>query len=110
VSAKKGTGVPDLLEKVLLQAELLDLKANPDRAARGTVVEAQLDVGKGPVATVLVQNGTLRVGDVRLRPLPGASGPCSTSAATRSRRRAPASRCRCSGIAGVPGRRVTRWS
>jgi translation initiation factor IF-2 len=63
VSAKKGTGVPDLLEKILLQAEMLDLKANSDRAAQGTVVEAQLDVGKGPVATVLVTNGTLRVGD-----------------------------------------------
>ncbi|MGH7444782.1 MAG: translation initiation factor IF-2, partial [Longimicrobiales bacterium] len=63
VSAKKGTGVDELLEKVLLQAELLDLKANPDRPAQGTVVEAQLDVGKGPLATVLVTNGTLRVGD-----------------------------------------------
>jgi translation initiation factor IF-2 len=63
VSAKKGTGVDELLEKVLLQAELLDLKANPDRPAQGTVVEAQLDVGKGPVATVLITNGTLRVGD-----------------------------------------------
>ncbi len=63
VSAKKGTGVDELLEKVLLQAELLDVKANPNRPAQGTVVEAQLDVGKGPVATVLVTNGTLRVGD-----------------------------------------------
>ena len=63
VSAKKGTGVPDLLDKILLQSEMLDLKANPSRAAQGTVVEAQLDVGKGPVATVLVTNGTLRVGD-----------------------------------------------
>jgi translation initiation factor IF-2 len=63
VSAKRGTGVDDLLDKILLQAELLDLKANPDRAAQGTVVEAQLDVGKGPVATVLVTNGRLRVGD-----------------------------------------------
>ena len=63
VSAKKGTGIEDLLEKVLLQAELLDLRANPSRDAHGTVVEAQLDVGKGPVATVLVTNGTLRVGD-----------------------------------------------
>ncbi len=53
----------DLLEKVLLQAEILELKANPDREAVGTVIEAQLDVGKGPVATVLVTNGTLRVGD-----------------------------------------------
>jgi translation initiation factor IF-2 len=63
VSAKKGTGMDDLLEKVLLQAELLDLRANPDREARATVVEAQLDVGKGPVATVLVTNGTLNVGE-----------------------------------------------
>ncbi len=63
VSAKKGTGLDDLLDKVLLQAEMLDLTANPDRDAHGVVVEAQLDVGKGPVATVLVTNGTLKVGD-----------------------------------------------
>ena len=63
ISAKKGTNVSDLLDQVLLQSELLDLKANPDRAAVGTVVEAQLDPGKGPVASVLVQNGMLRVGD-----------------------------------------------
>ena len=63
VSAKTGQGIDDLLEKVLLQAELLELKANPDRPAVGTVVEAQLDVGKGPVVSVLVQRGTLRVGD-----------------------------------------------
>ena len=63
VSAKRGTGVDDLLEKVLLQAEVLELKANADREASGAVIEAQLDVGKGPVATVLVTNGTLRVGD-----------------------------------------------
>ncbi len=63
VSAKKGTGVPALLEQIMLQSEILDLKANPDRKATGAVVEAQLDAGKGPVATVLVQNGTLRVGD-----------------------------------------------
>ena len=63
VSAKKGVGIEDLLEKVLLQAEVLDLKANPDRPAQGTVVEAQLDPGKGALATVLVTNGTLRVGD-----------------------------------------------
>ena len=63
VSAKRGTGVDDLLDKVLLQAEVLELQANPDREAHGTVIEAQLDVGKGPVATVLVTNGTLRVGD-----------------------------------------------
>jgi len=63
ISAKKGTNVQALLDQVLLQAELLDLKANPDKRATGTVVEAQLDAGKGPVATVLVQSGTLRVGD-----------------------------------------------
>ncbi len=63
VSAKTGQGMDDLLEKVLLQAELLDLKANPSRAAVGAVVEAELDIGKGPVATILVQNGTLSIGD-----------------------------------------------
>ncbi len=63
ISAKKGTNIEVLLEQVLLQAELLDLKANPDKRATGTVVEAQLDAGKGPVATVLVQSGTLKVGD-----------------------------------------------
>ncbi len=63
VSAKTGEGIDDLLEKTLLQAELLDIKANPDRKARGIVIEAELDKGMGPVATVLVTNGTLRVGD-----------------------------------------------
>jgi translation initiation factor IF-2 len=63
ISAKKGIGVKELLEKVLLEAELLDLKANPDRNAKGTVVEAFLDKGRGYVSTVLVQNGTLRIGD-----------------------------------------------
>ena len=63
ISAKKGTNVDKLLDQILLQAEILDLKANPDRKATGAVVEAQLDAGKGPVATVLVKAGTLRVGD-----------------------------------------------
>ena len=63
ISAKKGTNVDQLLEQILLQSEILDLKANPDRAASGTVVEATLDPGKGPVATILVQKGTLRQGD-----------------------------------------------
>jgi translation initiation factor IF-2 len=63
VSAKKGTGVPELLEQILLQADLLELKANPNKRATGTVIEAQLDPGKGPVATVLVQSGTLHVGE-----------------------------------------------
>ncbi len=64
VSAKQGTNVDQLLEMVLLVAEMKELKANPDRAAKGTVIEAQLDKGRGPVATVLVQKGTLHVGDV----------------------------------------------
>jgi len=63
ISAKKGTGVKELLEKVLLEAEILDLKANPNKAAVGTVVEAQLDKGRGYVSTILVQSGTLKVGD-----------------------------------------------
>jgi translation initiation factor IF-2 len=63
ISAKQGTGIDDLLEKVLLQAEMLELQANPDRDAYGAVIESRLSVGKGPVITVLVQNGTLRVGD-----------------------------------------------
>jgi len=63
VSAKKGTNIDQLLDQILLQAEILDLKANPNRSATGAVVEAQLDPGKGPVATVLVSNGTLHVGD-----------------------------------------------
>ena len=64
VSATKGTNLDKLLETVLLQSEVLELKANPDRAAEGTVVEAKLDRGRGPVATALVQQGTLRVGDI----------------------------------------------
>ena len=63
ISALKGEGVDDLLEKVILEAELLELKANPDRSAAGTVIEARLDRGLGNVATMLVQNGTLEVGD-----------------------------------------------
>jgi translation initiation factor IF-2 len=64
VSAKTGQGLDALLEAIALQAEILELKANPDRAAMGAVIEAKLDVGRGPVATVLVQNGTLRKGDI----------------------------------------------
>ena len=63
VSAKTGEGMDDLLDKILLQAELLELGANPHRDAMGAVVEAELDIGKGPVATVLVQSGTLKIGD-----------------------------------------------
>ena len=66
ISAKKGMGVEELMEKVLLEAEMLDLKANPNRMAIGSVIESSLDKGRGYVATVLVQNGTLKVGDVVL--------------------------------------------
>ena len=62
ISAKSGQGVDELLEKILLQAELLDHKANPERLARGTVIESTLDPGKGPVATILIQTGTLKIG------------------------------------------------
>ncbi|MCL5245717.1 translation initiation factor IF-2 [Cellulophaga sp. 20_2_10] len=71
ISAKKGTGVKELLEKVLLEAELLELKANPDKLASGTVVEAFLDKGRGYVSTILVQAGTLKIGDYVL------AGTCS---------------------------------
>ena len=64
IAAKKGTGVEELMEKVLLEAEMLDLKANPNRRAVGSIIESQLDKGRGYVSTVLVSNGTLRVGDV----------------------------------------------
>jgi translation initiation factor IF-2 len=63
VSAKTGAGIDDLLEKVMLQADVLDVRANPDRSARGVVIESELDKGKGPVATVLVTAGTLKIGD-----------------------------------------------
>ena len=66
ISAKKGTGVYELLEKVLLEAEMLDLKANPKRRAKGSVIESSLDKGRGYVATLLVQDGTLHMGDIVL--------------------------------------------
>lgn len=64
VSAHTGQGVDQLLEAIALQAEILELRANPERAALGAVIEAKLDAGRGPVATVLVQNGTLKQGDI----------------------------------------------
>ncbi|MCI7768289.1 MAG: translation initiation factor IF-2 [Oscillospiraceae bacterium] len=64
VSAKTGMGIDDLLENILLVAEVAELRANPNRLAKGTVIEARLDKGRGPIATVLVQNGTLRTGDI----------------------------------------------
>ena len=71
ISAKKGTNVDKLLEKVLLEADLLELKANPKRLANGTIIESSLDKGRGYLATIMVQNGTLRPGDIML------SGTCS---------------------------------
>ena len=66
ISAKKGIGVKELMEKVLLEAEMLDLKANPNRLATGSIIESSLDKGRGYIATVLVNNGTLRIGDIVL--------------------------------------------
>jgi len=66
ISAKTGQGIEDLLEKVLLEAEILNLKANPDRTASGSIIEASLDKGRGYVATIMVQTGTLKVGDIML--------------------------------------------
>lgn len=63
ISAKKRIGIENLLEMILLQAEIMELKANPDKPARGTIIESRLDKGRGPVATLIVQNGTLKVGD-----------------------------------------------
>ncbi len=63
ISAKRGINIKELLEMILLQAEMLELKANPERSARGVIIEAKLDKGRGPVATVLIQNGTLRTGE-----------------------------------------------
>jgi len=66
VSAKKGIGIERLLEMILLQAEMMELKADPDKKARGTIIEAKIDRGRGPIATVLVQSGTIRIGDAFL--------------------------------------------
>ncbi len=63
ISALTGEGIQELLEMVMLVADMKELKANPDRAAKGTVIEARLDKGRGPIATILVQNGTLNIGD-----------------------------------------------
>ena len=113
VSATKKTNLDKLLETIVLQAEVLELKANPDRAAEGTVIEAKLDRGRGPVATVLVQRGTLHVGDIvvagaewgRVRALVYDTG------AIRSRRPARRCRSRCSASPARPKRAIaSRWS
>ena len=108
ISAKTGKGIDDLLEKILLQAEMLELKANPDREAQGAVIEAKLDVGKGPVVSVLVQRGSLKLGDDFLVGFySGRAGRCWTSAVSRCRALVPGSRYRCWARAVFP-RPVTR--
>ena len=96
VSALTGMGINDLLERIALEAEVMELKANPNRRAKGAVVEARLDKGQGPIATILVQNGTLHSGDViiagtavgRVRtsslpvPLWAACAPCAATRAS----------------------------
>jgi len=103
ISAKTGQNIDALLESILLESELLDLKANPDRKARGVVIEARLDKGKGVVSTVLVQNGTLRVGDPFIA---GAhSGKVRSTMDERGRRRkeaGPSVPVQVLGFAGVP--------
>jgi translation initiation factor IF-2 len=104
VSALKKTGIDTLLEAILLQAEVLDLKSNPERAAEGTVIESKLDRGRGPVATVLVQKGTLRPGDIvvagtewgRVRAMLDDKGRTVPDAE-------PASPVEILGLSGVPG-------
>ena len=89
VSSKTGMGIDELLEHVLLQAEVMELKAPADAAAKGLVIEAQLDKGRGPVATVLVQSGTLKVGDIVLAGQPmAACAPCWTKTARPPKKRA----------------------
>jgi translation initiation factor IF-2 len=102
-SAKKGTGIDQLLEMTALQAEVLELRANPNRAAKGIIIESRLDRGRGPVATVLVQNGTLKEGDAvvagqhsgRIRALTDATGKRVKSAG-------PSQPVEVQGLAGVP--------
>ena len=111
ISAKKGTDVETLLDQILLQAELLDLKANPDRLAEGTVLEATLDPGKGPVATILVQHRhAARRRRLHLRPVLGpCPRACSTSAARPSPPPARRSRCRSSGSRACRKRATPSW-
>src|SRR5207247_11438309 len=102
-SAKKGTGIDQLLEMTALQSEILELKANPNRAARGVIIESRLDRGRGPVATVLIQAGTLKEGDAvvvgahsgRIRALSDPSGKKVKSAG-------PSDPVEILGLSGVP--------
>jgi len=104
VSAKKGTGLEDLLEMILLQAEVLELKANPNKPCRGTIIESKLDRGRGPVATVLVQDGTLRVGDFFVTGVQSGKVRAIYNEAGASLREAPpSSPVEVLGLSGVPG-------
>jgi translation initiation factor IF-2 len=95
VSAKTGDGLSELLDGLQLQAEILDLRANPERSAEGTVIEAKLDRGRGPVATVLVQRGTLHPGDILVAGAEWAAcAPSSTISAPPRRKPAPRFRWR----------------
>ena len=103
MSATKGTNLDKLEEAILLQAELLDLKANADRPAEGAVIEAKLDKGRGPVATVLVQRGTLKVGDIVVAGSEwGRVAPARTIAAKPSNSAGPSMPVEVLGLSGVP--------
>jgi translation initiation factor IF-2 len=104
VSAKKHIGLEDLLEMILLQAEVLELKANPNKPCRGTIIESKLDRGRGPVATVLVQDGTLRVGDFFVTGVQSGKVRAIYNEAGESLREAPPSTpVEVLGLSGVPG-------
>ena len=103
VSAKQQINLDKLVEAISLQAEVLDLKANPDRPAEGAVIEAKLDRGRGPVATVLVQRGTLEVGDIVVAGRNGAAcAPCSTTAAKLRPAPGPSFPVEVLGLSGAP--------
>jgi translation initiation factor IF-2 len=103
VSAKKGDGIEDLLEMIALQAEMMNLSANPDRPADGVVVEARLDRGRGPVATVLVQQGTLKLGDIVLSgPYFGRARALINDTGRREKEVGPGSPVEITGLNGVP--------
>lgn len=103
VSAKSGQGINELLEMLLLEAEMLELKANPDRLAKGVIIEAELSKGKGPIATVLVQTGTLRVGDIIVSGLHyGKIRAMINDRGQRVNQALPSMPVEISGISGVP--------